>query len=287
MIRRIFAALALTCCMFAQSSASMSSLRLGAGDLIDVEVFDVPELKQELRISDAGNADLLTLGTVHLAGLTLPDAEDFIAKQLRERLLVTHPQVTLFVREYATQGAAISGEIRKPGIYAMFGPRTLLQLIAEAGGPTEIAAPKISVRHRDGKEETALLKNAAQFNLRPGDAVIIPRTGIAYIVGEIQGSGGYAMQDEGTLSVAQLVSLGGGLRPTARGSKAKLVRGSGKNRRELAVDIDRILRGRAPDLAIQADDILFIPDSLWKTVATRLQNITQMAAGAAIYTSLN
>ena len=287
MIRRIFAALALTGCMFAQSSPSISSLRLGAGDLIDVEVFDVPELKQELRISDMGNADLLMLGNIHLAGMTLANAEETIAKQLKERLLVTHPQVTLFVREYATQGAAISGEVRKPGIYAMFGPRTLLQVMAEAGGPTEIAAPKISVRHRDGKEETALLKNASQFNLRPGDSVIVPRTGIAYIVGEIQRAGGYAMQDEGTLSVAQLVALGGGLRPTARGGKAKLVRGSGKNRRELAVDVDKILRGLAPDLALQADDILFVPDSLWKTAATRLQNITQMAAGAAIYTSLN
>ena len=265
----------------------MSGLRLGPGDLIDVQVYDVPELKQELRISEAGDADLLVLGSVHLSGLTLAEAEDAVAAQLKQRLLVPHPQVTMVVREYVTQGLAISGEVRKPGIYTMFGPRTLLQLVAEAGGLTEIAGPKITVRHRDGKEEIALYKNAAQVNLRPGDTVIVPRTGIVYVVGEVQRSGGYAMQDEGTLSIAQLVALGGGLRPTARGARAKLVRGSGKTRRELSVDVNRVLRGRAPDLALQADDILFIPDSLWKTAANRLQNITQMAAGAAIYTGLN
>jgi polysaccharide export outer membrane protein len=286
-MRRFFAGVVLliTAAMHAQSPASR--LRIGAGDLINVEVFDVPELKQELRVSDAGDAEFLILGRLHIGGMTVEDAEDLVATQLKQRLLVTHPQVTLLIREYATQGVAVSGEVRKPGIYQVLGPRTLLQVTSEAGGLTELASPKISLRHRDGTEEVVLAGKAAEVTLSPGDTVFVPRTGIAYVVGDVVRAGGYAMHDKGELSIAQLVALGGGLLPTAKGSKATLVRRSAEQPTQVDVNVDEILRGQSDDVQLQADDILFIPNSILKTTATRLQNITQMAAGAAIYTSLN
>ena len=262
-------------------------LRLGPGDLIDVEVFDVPELKQQLRVNEAGDGEFLGVGKLHVAMLTVAEAEDALATQLQQKLLVKYPQVTLIIREFGTQGVSINGEVRRPGIYPMWAPLSLLQLFAEAGGLTELAAQQVEIRHHDGNSETVATKNAISLALHPGDAVIVARTGVAYIVGEVSRAGGYAMQDEGKLSIAQLVSLGGGLRPTARASKAKLVRGTGDARHEFSINVESILRGRSPDVPLEANDILFVPDSLWKTAANRLQNITQMAAGAAIYTSLN
>lgn len=265
-------------------------LRLGPGDLVSVEVFNVPELKQEIRITDGGDAQLALLGRMHLAGITALEAQQLIASRLEAEGFVVHPQISLLVREYATQGVAISGEVRKPGIYAVLGPRTLAQVLAEAGGLTEAASPRIVLRHASSNEEIVVATDAnpgwRTKLLCPGDTVVVERAGIAYL-GEVARSGGYLMQDGGSLSVAQLVALGGGTLRTAKASHAKLVRKSGGMRQEITVNVPRILRGRDPDLQLQADDILFIPNSAWKSAATRLQNITQMTAGAAIYTSLN
>lgn len=275
----------------AQSQGMTTHLTLGPGDLLSVEVFDIPELKQEIRISYTGDADFAPVGKLHLASLTVEEAQNLIASQLRARQLVVAPQVSLLVQEYATQGVAVSGEVRKPGIYKVLGPRTVLQVISEAGGLTDIASPKIRLLHSGGDEETVYASGAnpdwSRTWLSPGDTVVAPRSGIVYLVGDVARSGGYVMQDAGDLSIAQLVSLGGGVLHTAKSSKAKLVRRAGAQRTQIEVDVKAILRGAAPDLQLQADDILFIPNSAWKDAANRLQNITQMTAGAAIYTSLN
>ncbi|HEY3928297.1 MAG TPA: polysaccharide biosynthesis/export family protein [Candidatus Koribacter sp.] len=271
---------------FGQSERSAARLTIGPGDLLSVEVFDVPELKQEVRVSDTGETTLALVGKLSLAGRTVEEAEHEIATQLETRKFVVHPQVAVLVREYATQGLYINGEVRKPGVYAVLGPHTLLQLIAEAGGLTEAASPQITVRHADKAEENIRLRpgdaSSGDVVLRPGDTVVVPRAGIAYIVGDVARSGGYVMQDAGELTIAQLVALGGGLLPTAKAGNAKLVRKTAQGRQEVEVNVKDILRGRAPDLALHADDILFIPNSAWRSAANRLQNITHVMNGARI-----
>lgn len=279
--------LTVTVASLAQESGSSHGLRIGPGDLISVEVFDVPELKQELRVSDAGDAELALIGKLHLAGMTVEDAEQAIAVQLAARQLVLQPQVSLFIREYATQGASVSGEVQKPGVYPVLGPRTLLQIVSEAGGLTQIASPKIVITHLNGEQEQVAVRTAAAVAVQPGDSVFVPRAGIVYIVGDVTRSGGYVMHDEGELSIAQLVALGGGLQPTAKANKARLIRKTAVGPQEISVNVKDILKGKVADLQLQADDILFIPNSALKSAGMRLQNITQMTAGAAIYSSLN
>ncbi len=275
--------------IWSQTPPAPRGLRIGPGDLLSVEVFDVPELKQEIRVSDQGDAEFVLLGKLHLAELTASDAAHLVATELQHRHLVIDPQVSLIVREYATQGVAITGEVRKPGVYQVLGPRTLLHVIADAGGLTDIASARITVQHRNGEQITVLAKDTTGTSspLQPGDTVIVPRAGIAYLVGDVGRSGGYVMNDNGELSIAQLVAVGGGILPTAKGGKARLVRKTANGRQELRIDLNKILRGNAPDIQLQPDDILFVPNSALKSAATRLQNITQMTAGAAIYTSLN
>ena len=278
--------LALAASVAVAGAQTGGELKIGPGDLLTVEVFDVPELKQEIRVSDIGDAELSLIGRIHLADLTIEAAEQSIASQLKMRGLVVHPQVSLLVREYATQGVAVTGEVRKPGIYQVLGPRTLTQVISEAGGLTEIASPNITVEHRDGTRQL-LLSNSRDALLHPGDTVLVARVGIAYIVGDVARSGGYVMRDGGELSIAQLVALGGGPLPTAKATKVRLVRKHGDTRQEIEINLKEILRGNAPDVPLLPDDIVFVPNSGWKSAATRLQSITQMTVGAAIYTSLN
>lgn len=269
--------------------AENARLRIGPGDLLSVEVFDVPELKQEIRVSDRGDADLALLGPLHLAGLTVADAALQIAAELKQRQLVVAPQVSLLIREYATQGIAVNGEVRKPGVYPVLGPRTLVQLLSEAGGLTETASAILTIQHRNGEELKVHARdlNSSPLLLDPGDTVLVPRAGIAYLVGDVARSGGYVMNDNGQLSIAQLIAVGGGLLPTAKAARARLVRKTANGRDEFEIDVKKILKGRAPDRQLEPDDILFVPNSAWRSAANRLQNITQMTAGAAIYTSLN
>lgn len=271
------------------AQAGTERLRIGPGDLLSLEVFDVPELKQDIRVSDRGDAQFALIGVLHVADLTPAEGAQQIALELQRRQLVVAPHVSLLIREYATQGVAITGEIHKPGVYPVLGPRTLLQLLSEAGGLTETASPTLTVQHRSGEELHVPAKAAASTTLliEPGDTVVVPRAGIAYLVGDVGRSGGYLLNDNGQLSLAQLIAVGGGLLPTAKASRARLVRKTATGCDEFEIDVKKILKGRAPDIPLQPDDILFVPNSAWRSAANRLQNITQMTAGAAIYTSLN
>ena len=277
--------------LWAQTPSSADRLRIGPGDLLSMEVFDVPELKQEIRVSDRGDAEFVLLGKLHLADLTVEDAAHLLASQLEAQHLVVHPQVTLLVREYATQGVAVTGEVRKPGVYQVLGPRTLAQVLTEAGGLTETASPKITIQRRNGERLTASVRepdgNSTGILLQPGDTVTVLRAGIAYLVGDVARSGGYVMNDNGELSVAQLVAVGGGLLPTAKASKARLVRKTANGREQLEVDLKKILQGKTPDLPLQSDDILFVPNSALRSAATRLQNITHVMSGAKIGSHCN
>lgn len=289
-MKRLLLLFLLTVLAIAQEPTEDRALRIGPGDLVSVDVFDVPELHQEIRVSDSGDGVMPLIGRLHFSGLTTEQAAQAIASALEDHKLVPRPQVKVLVLEYATQGIAVMGEVRRPGMYKALAPSSLLQVMSQAGGMTETASTRISIRHPNGAEETiASPRNRTPHDaiLYPGDMVFVERAGIAYIVGDVARPGGYIMQDDGALSVAQLLALGGGSLPTAKTSKAKLVRKTPHGREELEINVQRILRGRIPDVPLQPDDILFIPNSRLKTATNRLQSITQLTLGAAIYSSLN
>ena len=98
-----------------------SSLRLQTGDLIDIAVYNVPELTTKARISTKGEIYLPLIDYVHIAGLTAEEAEGLIQKRLSDGGFVKNPHVTLFVDQYASQGASILGEVVRPGVYPVPG----------------------------------------------------------------------------------------------------------------------------------------------------------------------
>lgn len=98
-----------------------SRIRIGPGDLLDMTVFDSPELAQTVRVSDAGDASFNLIGEVHLAGLTANEAQSFIAGKLKAGNYVLNPQVAVLIKEYNTQGVSVVGEVNKPGVYNVLG----------------------------------------------------------------------------------------------------------------------------------------------------------------------
>src|SRR6202035_659702 len=98
-------------------------LVIGRGDLLKVSIFGAPESDQEVRVDQAGNVSLSFIGSVHVAGLTNTEAQTVIAKRLVSGGFFAQPQVSVFEKEYATQGISVLGGVQHPGIYPIVGTR--------------------------------------------------------------------------------------------------------------------------------------------------------------------
>jgi polysaccharide export outer membrane protein len=265
-----------------------SSLRLGAGDLVEVGVYNVPELTTKARISSQGEIYLPLIDYVHVTGLTAEEAEGLIQKRLSDGGFVKNPHVTLFVDQYASQGASVLGEVARPGVYPVPGQQQLFDLISSAGGFTEKAGRSITVTHRDqpDKPVTVPLSRNVSDNpesnipILPGDTIIVRKADLIYVVGDVGRPSGFLM-DSGHLTVLQAIALAGGTTRTANLGGARIIRKGPEGITETSVELKKILRAKAPDVTMQADDILFVPTSATKALAGRTFEAAMQAATAA------
>src|ERR1700693_6049392 len=128
------------------ASAHATDTPIGSGDLIHIEVFDVPELSRDLRVSERGEITYpLIPGRVPVSGLTSYQLEQKVAQLLIENGLVSHPQVSVFVKEQNSQPVSLVGAVQKPMVYQIIRPTTLLELLAQAGGVTDEAGSVVIV----------------------------------------------------------------------------------------------------------------------------------------------
>lgn len=264
-----------------------SALRLGVGDLVELGVYNVPELATKTRVGSNGDVYLPLIDYVHVGGLTLEESQALIEKRYSDGGFLKDPHVTLFVDEYASQGASVLGEVTKPGVYPVLGQQRLLDLVSAAGGFTDKAGRVVTVTHRDHPEKqmtVTLARNPADntetnIQVYPGDTIAIHRADVVYVVGEVGKPSGFLM-DSGSLTVLQAIALAGGVNRTAKLGGAKIIRKTPQGMTETPVHLKQILEAKAPDLAMQADDILFVPTSTAKLAAGRTAEAAIQAATA-------
>lgn len=135
--------------------------RLGPNDLMDVEVFGIPDLKRTVRVNGSGFVSLALIGNISVNGLTAQQAEVLIASKYSERFL-QNPQISVFIREFTTQRITIEGAVSRPGIYPLTGQITLLRAIALAGGGAQLADLKEIMVFRSSPNE---LPQTTKYNL--------------------------------------------------------------------------------------------------------------------------
>jgi len=140
---------------------------IGPGDVVDITVFNVPELAKTLAVSEVGTINFPLIGEVPAAGRTARALEQDLAKKLDKKYL-RNPQVGVQVKEYKSQRVTVEGAVKKPGVYPIEGRLTLLQAIATAQGLQETAETTVLVfRATDGR------RSGAKFDLakvRSGEA---------------------------------------------------------------------------------------------------------------------
>jgi polysaccharide export outer membrane protein len=265
---------------------------IGVGDLVHISVMGAPEFDQDLRVGANGDASVALVGAVHLAGLTPDAAAQTLRKRLMDGGFFSDPQVTVLEKEYATQGVSVLGEVQKPGVYPIVGPRNLFDVLSLAGGTTAKAGQVVSITHRKlpTKLETVTLSNDPSKNLDanvqvlPGDTVVVSKAGIVYVVGDVHHPTGVIMDNGGTLTVLQAVAMAEGVNNTAALNKSKVIRKTSEGQKEIPIELKKIMSAKTPDVNLVAGDIVFIPSSAAKSAAARsLDAAVRLATGVVAY----
>jgi len=261
-------------------------VKLGPGDLIEVNVYNVPELTTKARISNSGDVYLPLIDYVHVEGLTQEEAQTVIEKRLEEGGFVRSPHVTIFVDDAQSQGVTILGEVSKPGIYPDVADHKLYEVISEAGGFTISASRKIGIIRRDQPQalQIVLPRNLSEdlsgnVEILPGDTITVPRAPIIYVVGDVGRPSGLLV-DNGSLTVLQAIALAGGTNHTAKMGGVRIIHKTPAGMTETKVQLKKMLEAKSPDITLQADDILFIPVSGARVAAARTFDAAVSAATA-------
>ncbi len=272
-----------------------SELRIAPGDLLGVNVYETPEFTNSYRVDPGGDVTIPLCGKVNVRGLTLPEAAKRIEAALQDDQVLLQPQVNVDVLQYAGQFVTVTGEVSSPGRVALIAPTKLGEILAQAGGTTPLAGAHIHIRH--GADDTAPEEDVpysrtqstheiAPILVRPGDTVFVPRAGIIYVLGAVYRPGGYVMQEDGKLNVAQALALSGGTVLQANTGGLRVIRRNPDGTvLDFPMSYKAITRGTQTPLMLQAQDIVYVPMSKVKATFTNTTGIISTAISAAIFTT--
>jgi len=293
--------------------SSIPDCIIGADDVLIISVYDAPDVSGEYRVSPTGQIELPLLPEgIQAAGLTPAQLSEQIGERYCKAEIISHPRVTVALKESRVHAVTIAGAVKKPQIYPVFGKTTLLDVLSQAEGLADDAGNlAIVTRGAAGLhalEQTGPCESAAQgaacektfsvdlsqltetgdpavnVELYPGDRVTVQHAGIVYVVGAVNRPGGFPLKTgQKDMTVMQAVALAEDLKSTAAGKKALIIHknlGGSTDRQEIAVNLNNVLAGRDSDLRLQANDILFVPDSPRKKA---LHRGAEAAVTAATY----
>ncbi len=283
---------------------------LGPGDQILVHVTDLDEIpSQPLRVDPNGFIDLPLAGPVHAAGLTMEQFKSELASKLSR--FINSPDISANLTESESRPVSVVGEVSNPGVHQLSGSKRLLDVLSLSGGLKPDAGPSVIVTREAkwGKIQApgATLDPATGVStitfpldslmsskdpsenivLEPDDIVSVPKGDLVYVVGEVRKAGGFAMSTHVTVSVLQAISLAEGLATDNAASRAQILRPSHEGDgapRQIPVDIPKIVAGKAPDVKLFANDVLYIPHSNVKVITRRVAEAAiGVSTGIAIY----
>ena len=250
----------------AVAAAAGARYTLGPGDVLKVVTFQHDEISGEFPVEEDGTITFPLLGKVQVAGLSTAEAAAEI-ERLLEKDFYVDVQVQAEVKEYRSRPVTVLGEVREPGTYYLRGPTTVAQILAEAGGLKPSAGATVEVRRQE-TEHGVQVQKVYSFStdrlgtgeiqgllLKAGDIVSVAAKELYFVTGEVARPGQYEL--ERGLTLMQAITQAGGLGKFAS-QEVELHRGSGEAKRILTFDLARIRRGKEPDPAIEAGDVIIV-----------------------------
>jgi polysaccharide export outer membrane protein len=267
------------------------TVRIGPGDDLDITVFGLSELTQHARVGSSGDVSMPLIGNLHLAGLSSDEAQTLIERLLADGHFVNNPHVSVYVREYTTEGISLMGEVNKPGVYSALGTHRLLDLIETGGGLTSKAGRTVTVTHRDDPTHpiTLTFSNDAvktaenNIELLPGDTIAVSKAGIIYVVGEVNRPGGFVMENN-KITASQVLVMAAGPTRAASLNGTKMIRHTPEGLKDIPLPLKKVLQGKIADIELQPDDIIWVPGSKGKEIASStLSSMISTGLTLAIY----
>lgn len=272
---------------------------VGAGDIVDISVFDIPELNVSERVAVDGSISLPLVGTFYVGGLT----EDQIREALKPKLkpFVVDPQIRVFIKEYNARKISVVGEVAKPGVYPLKGTRyTVLDLISEAGGRTGKAGytvvlipaletvaventtspstpsatlPDEGKRHGIEIQFDDLVGSVEKLPLTiplvEGDTIVLPETGSVQVDGEVKRPGSVPLTPRMTLM--GLIASAGGLTYSADVGSVEVIRELGEGKKVmLSVNLDNLALKNRQDVALRSGDVVRVPSAMGRFITRQI-----------------
>jgi polysaccharide export outer membrane protein len=266
---------------------------IAPGFLLQMEIYNTPEMDTTLRVDANGRVSVPLIGPVSIAGDTLLQAQDAIARALVDGEILKAPQITLNVLQYASGNVTVLGEVASPGRSPLLAPRTLAEVLAQAGGETFSAGGDIDVHHTSGTGQvteqhvhyspTQSSNPINQAIVSPGDTVIVHRAGAVYVLGGVTRPGAYLMVDGGSLNLLQAISLAQGTILRASVGEVQILRPNGEGYTRMQVPLKNMQKGKVNPTRLQVNDIVYVPISGVKSVFMDGASLMGAAATGAIY----
>jgi polysaccharide export outer membrane protein len=288
-----------------QPSATLVSADyvLGPEDVVTIDVFNVPELSETVRVANDGQISLPLIGRVQAAGLTAEQLRQGLAEKWGENYL-QDPQVAVFVKEFKAKPVSVIGAVEKPALYPLTGRRTLIEMLSMAGGfgkrNTSPAGRTVLITRASGFKDLQPVEGmhvrgpdqievdlnrllytrdeGLNIEIKPRDIISVSKADVVYVTGAVKLPGGFVLEDRPSVSVLQAIAMAQGFTGTAAKAAARILRtNQDGSKTEVPINLKKILKGKAQDTTLVANDVLFVPDSKKKIAGSR-------AADAAITT---
>lgn len=272
--------------------------KLGPEDVVSIAVLNLPEMSQTVRVENDGTINVKLLGRVPAAGLTTAELKKELEREWGKSY-IEDPVVSVFIKEFHSTPVSVVGAVAKPGLYQLPGSRTLLQVIAMAGGvnmPGTAAgnmqggAPAgrwAYITRKNGFADLRLTEgiqklapdqvkvdlgrllyshdNTLNIPVKPFDTITVSKAGIVYVVGSVQRSGGFTLEDVDSLTALQALSLAQGCAGACNMHKDEIVHPlPGGGRQVTYINLGKIMKGKAKDPILKANDMLIVPGSIMK-----------------------
>jgi polysaccharide export outer membrane protein len=269
--------------------ANLPSQKLGVDDLVAVSVYDAPELTRSVRVEADGTIHLpLLKNGVAASGIFPGQLEASVAKALKDEEILVDPVVKITVVEYHSRPIAVMGAVKKPLTFQAVGVVTLLDALAHAEGLSTDAGTEIVLTRGDTVYRISvkkLLKDAdssVNFTLHGGEEIRVPEAGKIFVLGNVHKPGGFVIRDTSDESVLKMVALSEGLMPYAAKLAYVYRPDATGGKKEIPVELEKIMLRKSPDVPLLIDDVLYIPDNKSRrTTMTVIDRITQFGASTA------
>ena len=273
---------------------SRETYLLGSQDVVTIHASNAPDLSDKpFRLDADGELKLPMVGRIHAGGLTAEELEAEISKRLK--VYLEEPEVTVSITEFRSQPVSILGAVSSPGVHQLEGRKTLVEILAVAGGLRPDAGPAVKITRRleygriplpgavdypthqfsiaEVQLKSVLEAKNPEYNIliRPYDVLSVPRAEMVYVIGEVGHAGGLPLSEGDSLSVLEAVSSSGGMLRTAAVSHARILRPvpGQQKRSEVVVDFKKIMAGQSADIPLLAGDVLVVPGSTGKHAVYR------------------